>query len=423
MILFKKTHAEQLLHLALALSLLRSNPGTYEQWPRQLTAHRPNHWHHPGGFGGGGGGDDDGLQLELPARPAQHYPYANRKAGGGDDEWLLPPLIEDLVHLTRFRRHLDARHDIQTYLLNIHSEPADLEVVASAPNDTQTVIVANGGGGTVLTSSTLDATAGGGVGVDGIATSPLSEPVDLLGAAAAAAAGFSDLDLFLHDDHFTDSASLLDLNLADLRDYEELIMPPMPPSQLVPLPLKDEMPDILAAGTGFTFRFGAARRAAEEERDYDDDDDGFAAAAARSSANGFDAELWTGATNQSSSSSDEDGPAAAAAVDVVVAKPDWSQFYDMVEPGRAVGPLLAGATGGDSPDVKPSGAIKVEADEGGDAVAVPPMEIKLERADEEELLLTDVKSESDGANSTSSGFVSTVELTQEVVVARTNSSV
>ena len=160
MILFKKSHAEQLLQLALALSLLRVNPDNYlgYGWQSQLVLN-----------------NGDGLQLELQAAPVyDDYPYANRKA--------IIPIIEDLV---RFDRHRYTNsYDIQTYLLNIQNEQTTDPIPQS--NDTSPVI---------------------------------QESIHHQSAEPVAA--FNDLDLFLNADQFNEATSILDLNLADLNDYSD----------------------------------------------------------------------------------------------------------------------------------------------------------------------------------------------------------
>lgn len=182
MILFKKSYAEQLLQLALALSLLRVNPDSYLGfgWQSQLALN-----------------NGDGIQLELQAAPVyDDFPYANRKA--------IIPIIEDLVQFDRYR-HTNS-YDIQTYLLNIQNE-----------QNTNTTIQQPQSQNNETSSTIQEAT---------IQTEHLTT------------VNFNEFDLFLNSEQFTDSASLLDLNLADLNDYDDRSRP------YAGLPLKDEPPNI-----------------------------------------------------------------------------------------------------------------------------------------------------------------------------------
>lgn len=395
MIIFKKSHAEQLLHLALALSLLRPHPSTYDtlSWARQSAAagghhHIRQHQH----------ADDDGLQLELTHMPSAHsYPYAGRKAhviddydggnGYGDGhDW--PAILQDLVHLSRFREFEARRHDMQTYLLNIHnSEPVVLSehdpvaVATSQSNETAADVAAAAAG-------VVDANAEGG---------------------AMNTFGISELDLFLHSDHFTDSASLLDLNLADLRDYEELIVPPTM-ATTPQMALKDEVPDIFdATGTaGLAFWLqngggGGGGASGDALKVEDDDDDGepprgtATAAGTSYTSSGIDTSSFRAASNRSSTSpslSDDDS------------KPDWEQFLDLSPPTSTT---IVKTEPADADNATNASAAANE------AAALALTVIKEEQPDGEVKIEEPDSDDSDGADSTSSGFVSTVELTQEVV--------
>lgn len=202
MILFKKSYAEQLIQLALTLSFLRVNPDNYLGWgwQSQLALH-----------------NGDGWLLELHAPPAvPDYPYSNRKA--------VIPLIEDLVRFDRYRH--TSPHDIQTYLLNIQNEQKSNDLGGGG-----------GGGGGAQQAS------GGGQSNE-TATISVQENrnfTDREHVVFPTGGQFgNELDLFMSAEHFIDSTSILDQNLADLSDYADQ-------TATIPyagLPQKDEPPDI-----------------------------------------------------------------------------------------------------------------------------------------------------------------------------------
>lgn len=195
MISFKKSYAEQLIQLAIALSLLRVDPENYLGlgWESQLAASL-----HDGG---------DGWQLELRAAPLTDYPYANRKA--------VMPLIEDLA---RFRETINPSYDVTAYLLNVqngsNSGGVNTTTTSSPPNNTDHPAEH------IETQRNLTTTL-----VD-MTTSNLIYTSE----------HFQD-DMFLNSDLFDDAPSILDQNLADLNDYGE-----MPFTSFNNLPLKDEPP-------------------------------------------------------------------------------------------------------------------------------------------------------------------------------------
>lgn len=313
MILFKKSHAEQLLHLALALSLLRSNPSNYRgafAWHRPLAP--------PPGHGGG-------IQMAMQTLPLHDDSYISRKA-------FVPSIIEDLIHIHRFPPGRNS-YDIQTYLLNIQNEQNGAEV----PDETHP---------------------------------PAAAIIDPHHQQPNHTTGLTEFDLFLHHpDPFADSASLADLNLADLRDYsDDLILAPSTAT-----PLKDEVPDVL----GLTNPFGWRNFLGGQ----DNDDESAAAAAGTSFTSGFGSSF--GALNQSD---DELGTGELGRII------NWEEFH-----------AVDGHT-----------KVKLELDEKAAVVATAGRsggsEALLEIKTEDE-----VKSENDESDSTSSGFVSTVELTQEVI--------
>lgn len=309
MIVFKKSHAEQLLHLALALSLLRANPSNN----RDAFA-----WHRPLAPGAQHGG---GIQMAMQTLPLHENSYTSRKA-------FVLPIIEDLIHIQRFPSHNS--YDIQTYLLNIQNEQNSAEAPEEVPSAaTAAAIIDPHQNHTALT----------------------------------------DFDLFLHHpDHFTDSgASLADLNLADLRDYsDDLIIAPS-----LATTLKDEVPDVLGLTNPFSWR--------DHFDQYNEEE---AAAAGTSYTSGFGSSF--GANNQS------DDEIGAGELGRVI---NWEEFHAV--------------------DGRPK--VKLEPDEVEEAAAASDSDvcsdeslqaIKTERPE--------VKSEDETDSTTSSGFVSTVELTQEV---------
>lgn len=307
MILFKKSHAEQLLHLALALSLLRANPSNHRGafgWHRPLV---------PGGGQYGGG-----IQMEMQTLPLHENSYISRKA-------FVPPIIEDLIHIQRFPIGHNS-YDIQTYLLNIQNEQNSAEVPEEA--------------------------------------APAAVIIDTHHQNHTA---LTEFDLFLHHpDQFADSPSLADLNLADLRDYsDDLIIPPSSTT-----PLKDEVPDVFGLTNPFSWR-----------NYFDQDNEEEAAAAGTSFTSGFGSSY--GANNQS------DDEIASGEIGRVI---NWEEFH-----------AVDGHT-----------KVKLELDE---EKAVEKVDRKRVQEDVEASLQIktehEVKSEDD-SSSTSSGFVSTVELTQEV---------
>ncbi|XP_059621555.1 segmentation protein cap'n'collar isoform X2 [Phlebotomus argentipes] len=179
MISLKKVHADQLLRVALVLSLLRVDPSSYlgYGWESQLALQ-----------------DGDGWQLELraatPLTDISHY--SNRKA--------VIPLIEDLV---RFNHN---SNDVTAYLLNSVHQDHNFTGSASAS-----------------ASDAANATAG---------------QRTASGEESPAAASAELEELFLNAAPFADSASIFDENLADLTDFGESIASVYP---YLGLPAKDEL--------------------------------------------------------------------------------------------------------------------------------------------------------------------------------------
>ncbi|XP_055697661.1 segmentation protein cap'n'collar isoform X3 [Phlebotomus papatasi] len=188
MISLKKIHADQLLKVALVLSLLRVDPSNYLEygWESQLAALH----------------DGDGWQLELraatPFTDITHY--SNRKA--------VIPLIEDLV---RFNHN---SNDVTAYLLNsVHSNNTS----PSGQNFT---------GSAAASASETPATSNATVG---------QRPS---GEESQPAASVELDELFLNTAPFADSASIFDENLANLTDFGETIAQVYP---YLGLPAKDEL--------------------------------------------------------------------------------------------------------------------------------------------------------------------------------------
>ncbi len=181
MILFKKSYAEQLLQLALTLSLLRVHPNNYLGWNWQSQLALNN---------------GDGWQLELRPEPVSDFPYSNRKA--------LIPLMEDLVRFDRYR--YSNPHDIQTYLLNVQNEQSTGDTNQPSNQNNET---------------TIQETRG------------QQEQFSLLNT--------NELDLFLNSEHFVEETpSIAEQNAADLNDYGDLFAA----FPYAGLPMKDEPPPI-----------------------------------------------------------------------------------------------------------------------------------------------------------------------------------
>lgn len=159
----KKSYAEQLLKLVLALSLLRTDPDQYlNEWSGLESRHSRG---------------NVGI-LELRAAP--DYPYVNRKA--------VMPLIEDLARLD------PVPFDVQAYLFT-HS--SSFPQLASDPPENQTT-----------TSGRPNSTA------------TIEQPNDLIASATR-----STDEIFLNADIFAESTSVLEQSLADLNDFEGAASP------------------------------------------------------------------------------------------------------------------------------------------------------------------------------------------------------
>lgn len=319
MILFKKSYAEQLLHLALALSLLRVNPDSYlgYGWQSQLAT---NH--------------GDGIQLEHAVIPAvQDYPYSNRKA--------IIPIIEDLVHFNRYRQ--TNSYDIQTYLLNIQNEQNSAETAA------QEHPLANNETITNLENRTTES---------------------LLSVVTTAT--FNELDLFLNSAHFTDSDTLHDLNLADLRDYDDRPLAATP--HTYPNGIKEELPlDIYTNPIWIKEETASTSNAEHQRNEYagaglpikSELPDVYAELARElfikneTASTSYTSDLGASVNSSSSQSSNY--------TKVI----DWSEFYDITP-------------------------------------------VTLKKEDDDSSSNSEIKQEDDEKNSTTSGFSSSVELTQEV---------
>lgn len=186
MISGKKNYVEQLLHLALTLSLLRVDPENYLdlQWETRLA-----------GTGVGG------WQLELRAAPLTDQTYVNRKA--------LPSIIEDLARFDT-QYNVPTHFDLQTYLLNIQNSNSTNQTSsarASSPAPVATQEAPNS-----TSSVTIDL--------------PTFE-------------SFDTEDIFLSTDPFADSTSVFEQNMADLNDFGEA---PINTYALDAIPLKNEPP-------------------------------------------------------------------------------------------------------------------------------------------------------------------------------------
>lgn len=200
MISKKVLYSEQLLQLVLALSLLQVDPINYLEWGVSRI--------HTSGIGP--------WQLEVAHTPFSEYPYMNRKN--------YVPLIEDLARLDRVHHN----HDVQAYLLNFDNAPP---FMASSSNNNSSTAAAN--------SSTSTSTA----------DTDRNNAFSSSDGSSAAAMNLVNLiqehggnvdDIFLQSDIFshTNTDSIIDQNLADLRDYEEHQLP-----HFLAVPTKNEVPD------------------------------------------------------------------------------------------------------------------------------------------------------------------------------------
>lgn len=180
MISNKKTYAEQLLKLVLALSLLRTDPENYLEWGLESRL--------SGTVG----------ILERRAAPLTDYPYANRKA--------VMPLIEDLARFDGYNQPFD----VQAYLFT-HTTTFNPDLGAS---ENQTAS-------------------------QGARSETARNVTESSGSLAGTEHSTAD-DLFLNVDIFsTEVASIMEQNLADLADYGEAAAA----SSFIYQSLKDEPAD------------------------------------------------------------------------------------------------------------------------------------------------------------------------------------
>lgn len=213
----KKFYSEQLLQLVLALSLLHVDPVNYLEWglgiPRIHTG-------------------NGGWQLEMHATPLTEFPYLNRKN--------YVPLIEDLARYDRI--NTDQQNEVQAYLLNLSDEtPLSLNNNISNNNSTSNSNTTNAAVNTIVETSFLN--RHNEVIVSGQQQhSAASSLVNLIQDHFQDHP--NDDDVFLNT--FSDNTeSILDLNLADLNDYEDHQALRHSTQFLVPLPTKTELPDVL----------------------------------------------------------------------------------------------------------------------------------------------------------------------------------
>ncbi|CAO1419455.1 unnamed protein product [Diamesa tonsa] len=213
----KKFYSEQLLQLVLALSLLHVDPVNYLEWglgiPRIHTG-------------------NGGWQLEMHATPLTEFPYLNRKN--------YVPLIEDLARYDRI--NTDQQNEVQAYLLNLSDEtPLSLNNNISNNNSTSNSNTTNAAVNTIVETSFLN--RHNEVIVSGQQQhSAASSLVNLIQDHFQDHP--NDDDVFLNT--FSDNTeSILDLNLADLNDYEDQQALRHSTQFMVPLPTKTEIPDVL----------------------------------------------------------------------------------------------------------------------------------------------------------------------------------
>lgn len=219
----KKFYSEQLLQLVLALSLLHVDPVNYLEWglgiPRIHTG-------------------NGGWQLEMHATPLTEFPYLNRKN--------YVPLIEDLARYDRI--NTDQQNEVQAYLLNLSDEtPLSLNNNINNNNNStsNSSITTNAAVNTIVETSFLNRHNEVIVNVGQQQHSAASSLVNLIQDHFQDHP--NDDDVFLNT--FSDNTeSILDLNLADLNDYEDHHhQEALRHTQqfMVPLPTKQEIPDVL----------------------------------------------------------------------------------------------------------------------------------------------------------------------------------
>uniref|UniRef100_A0A182K573 Uncharacterized protein n=1 Tax=Anopheles christyi TaxID=43041 RepID=A0A182K573_9DIPT len=178
----KKLFTEHLLTLVLTLSLLRIDPENYLdlQWGGRLARV----------------GDAGGWQLELLAAGPDYsnQSYVNRK--------FLPPIIEDL---SRFEQpFIEQNHrGLQTYLLNVldaNDDGASAGTIAEERPPSPVPAVASGGVGTVLPA----------------AHNATMNALTNLDVEAE--------DIFLNTNLFEETTSVFDQNMADLSEYDTIML-------------------------------------------------------------------------------------------------------------------------------------------------------------------------------------------------------
>lgn len=202
MISKKVSYSEQLLQLVLALSLLQVDPINYLEWGVSRI--------HTSGIGP--------WQLEVAHTPFSEYPYMNRKN--------YVPLIEDLARL-------DHNHDVQAYLLNFDNAHP---FMASSNSNNNSTTAANIN---ITSPSTADTDRNIAFSSNDGSTAAALNLVNLIQDRFQENGGSVD-DIFLQSEIFshTNTDSIIDQNLADLRDYEEHQLP-----HFLAVPTKNEVPD------------------------------------------------------------------------------------------------------------------------------------------------------------------------------------
>lgn len=204
MISKKISYSEQLLQLVLALSLLQVDPINYLEWGVSRI--------HTSGIGP--------WQLEVAHTPFSDYPYMNRKT--------YVPLIEDLARLDRMHHN----NDVQAYLFNFDNAPP---FMASGSGINSTTNAANIN---TTSASTADSDRNIAFGGSDGSTAAALNLVNLIQDRFQENGGNVD-DIFLQSELFSHNAdSIIDQNLADLRDYEEHQLP-----HFLAVPTKNEVPD------------------------------------------------------------------------------------------------------------------------------------------------------------------------------------
>lgn len=231
MISKKVLYSEQLLQLVLALSLLQVDPINYLEWGVSRI--------HTSGIGP--------WQLEVAHTPFSEYPYMNRKN--------YVPLIEDLARLDRVHHN----HDVQAYLLNFDNAPPFM--ASSSSNNNSTTTATNNTNSTSSSTAESDRSNAYSSNNDGPTAAALNL-VNLIQDRFQEHGGNVD-DIFLQSEIFShnNAESIIDQNLADLRDYDEHQLP-----HFLAVPTKNEVADPWDEFVGLREGTSSSEESSENQR-------------------------------------------------------------------------------------------------------------------------------------------------------------